>query len=98
MQTHLLESRSQNQLSRDMGLHKLELCMMILREVESSYPSAKFIRWIFLEAVDRLNAIQNEKETSPDSLHPDKAFPEHEEPLNPSYSSLSDIPLDDLWL
>lgn len=58
MQAHLLESRSGDHLSRSVGLHKLELCLMVLREVEETYPAATMIRNLFVEAVSRLESAK----------------------------------------
>jgi hypothetical protein len=98
MQTHLLESRSCDQLSRSMGLHKLELCMMVIREVESIYPAAKLIRGIFLEAVERLNATQKSSPTSIDTRNADEIALELASQDDGKFSSLSDTSLEDTWM
>jgi hypothetical protein len=98
MQTHLLESRSSDQLMRGMGLHKLEFCMMILREVESTYPAATLIRGVFLEAVDRLKAIEDSKLKQEETRSSQLAIPNTTGGSNGRLSSLSDVSLEDSWL
>jgi hypothetical protein len=97
MQTHLLELRSSDQLSRSVGRHKLELCMMVLHEVENSYPSATFIRGIFLGAIDRLDAINSQKITTENNSSALSA-PEPISQTNHAALSTSDSGMEDFWL
>jgi hypothetical protein len=56
MQTHLLESMSSDPLIKKVGLNKLDLCMMIMSQLEETYPAATLIRGLFLEAIDKVHS------------------------------------------
>jgi hypothetical protein len=56
MNTHLLETKSYDVLTSQIGLNKLNLCMMVLSNIQATYSSATFIRGLFLEAIETLNA------------------------------------------
>lgn len=81
-----------------MGLHKLELCMMVIREVESIYPAAKLIREIFLEAVERLNTIQKSSPSSMNTQNADEVAMDLANQGDGKFSSLADTTLEDSWM
>jgi hypothetical protein len=54
MHTHLLNYKSADPLSRRLGLNKLDLCMMVMSELEDKYTSASIFRGVFLEAMRQL--------------------------------------------
>ena len=54
MHTHLLNYKSTDPLSRRLGLNKLEVCMMVMRELEETYTSASIFCGVFLEAMRQL--------------------------------------------
>ncbi|OJJ32923.1 hypothetical protein ASPWEDRAFT_42951 [Aspergillus wentii DTO 134E9] len=51
MHVHLLNSKSPDTLSRRLGLNKLDLCMMVLEQMQQAYPSASIFRGLFLEGI-----------------------------------------------
>ncbi|KAL7941839.1 fungal-specific transcription factor domain-containing protein [Trichoderma barbatum] len=54
MHVHLLNCKSTDALSRRLSLNKLELCMMVMEELEETYTSASVYRGVFLEAIRQL--------------------------------------------
>lgn len=54
MHVHLLNCKSADALSRRLSLNKLELCMMVMEELEETYTSASVYRGVFLEAIRQL--------------------------------------------
>ncbi|UKZ45915.1 hypothetical protein TrVGV298_000109 [Trichoderma virens] len=54
MHVHLLNCKSTDALSRRLSLNKLELCMMVMEELEEVYTSASVYRGVFLEAIRQL--------------------------------------------
>ncbi|KAE8147144.1 C6 transcription factor [Aspergillus avenaceus] len=54
MHVHLLNCKSSDPLSRRLGLNKLDLCMMILEQMQHTYPSASVFRGVFLGAIRQL--------------------------------------------
>lgn len=52
MHSHLLESKSTKPLTKHLGLHKIDLCLKFLSEVEENYPAAAIIRRLFAAARD----------------------------------------------
>jgi hypothetical protein len=55
MHVHLLNSKSQDPLSRQISLNKLEFCMLLLGELQAAYDSAGVFRGVFLEAIRRMS-------------------------------------------
>ncbi|KAJ5120553.1 Transcription factor [Penicillium bovifimosum] len=51
MHVHLLNCKSTDPLSRHLGLIKLELCMIVLEQMQHTHPSSSVFRGIFLEAM-----------------------------------------------
>jgi hypothetical protein len=51
MHVHLLNCKSADPLSRRLGLNKLELCMIVLEQMQHTHPSSSVFRGIFLEAI-----------------------------------------------
>lgn len=54
MHVHLLNCKSTDALSRRLSLNKLELCMMVMEDLEETYTSASVYRGVFLEAIRQL--------------------------------------------
>ncbi|CAG8222678.1 unnamed protein product [Penicillium salamii] len=76
MHVHLLNCKSPDPLSRRLGLNKLELCMMVLEQLQHTHPSSSLFRGIFLEAIHHIfpsyvaQSTIPELATSEDSLQP----------------------------
>lgn len=56
MHIHLLNSKSDDPLTRQLSLNKLDFCMLILRVMQDVHSSASYYRGIFAEAIRHLNA------------------------------------------
>ncbi|EIT78082.1 C6 transcription factor [Aspergillus oryzae 100-8] len=82
MQVHLLNCKSSDGFIRRLGLNKLELCMMILEQMQHTYPSASIFRGIFLGAI---------RQVFPDYM----VQPSKPGTAAPEYPILQDAPLDD---
>ncbi|KAJ6008619.1 hypothetical protein N7522_003635 [Penicillium canescens] len=54
MHVHLLNCKSPGPLSRRLGLNKLELCMMVLEQMQHTHPSSSLFRGIFLAAIHHI--------------------------------------------
>lgn len=54
MQTHLLFYKSADPLTRRLKLHKLEMCMLIMEELQKTYSVASLYRGIFLKAMEQI--------------------------------------------
>lgn len=54
MHVHLLNCKSPDPLSRRLGLNKLELCMMVLEQMQHRHPSSSLFRGIFLAAIHHI--------------------------------------------
>ncbi|KAJ4863563.1 fungal specific transcription factor domain-containing protein [Trichoderma breve] len=54
MHVHLLNCKSTDALSRRLSLNKLELCMMVMEDLEETYTSASVYRGVFMEAIRQL--------------------------------------------
>lgn len=61
MHTHLLQSKSDNPLTKSLGEHRLKLCLLILRELEHNYPAATALRTLFLRASAVKNVTRQEE-------------------------------------
>jgi hypothetical protein len=55
MQIHLLNSTSPRRLVREAGLHSLDFCMDVLRELGMTYFSAQVMLQIFLRAKEKVS-------------------------------------------
>ncbi|KAB8218256.1 C6 transcription factor [Aspergillus novoparasiticus] len=82
MQVHLLNCKSSDGFIRRLGLNKLELCMMILEQMQHTYPSASIFRGVFLAAI---------RQIFPDYM----VQPSKPETVAPEYPIPQDAPLDD---
>lgn len=58
MNSHLLDSTSKDSIIRQSSLHKLELFMIVLKEIQDIYSSATFIHGLFSQAIDKLKSPQ----------------------------------------
>ncbi|KAF9895115.1 hypothetical protein FE257_000017 [Aspergillus nanangensis] len=54
MHIHLLNCKSDDPLSRQLGLNKVEFCMLVLKQMQEAYTVASVYRGIFAEAIRRL--------------------------------------------
>ncbi|KAJ5871102.1 uncharacterized protein N7529_003455 [Penicillium soppii] len=54
MQTHLLFYRSADSLTKRLRLHKLEMCMLIMEELQKVYTVASIYRGIFRKAMEQI--------------------------------------------
>jgi hypothetical protein len=54
MQTHLLDCKSVDPLSRRLGLNKLDACMLVMEEFQKTYTVASIYRGIFMKAIQQL--------------------------------------------
>lgn len=63
MHVHLLNSKSSDPLSRQISLNKLDFCMLLLGELQSSYDSAGVFRGVFLEAIRRMSPEKSTRYT-----------------------------------
>ncbi|KAG8411859.1 hypothetical protein J3458_015155 [Metarhizium acridum] len=54
MHIHFLNCKSTDALTRRLSLNKLELCMMVMEELEETYASASIYGGVFLEAIRQL--------------------------------------------
>lgn len=70
MHIHLLNCKSADALTRRLSLNKLELCMMVMEELEKTYASASIYRGVFLEAIRQLypNYSVNTSIHQPDTI------------------------------
>ncbi|KAE8378348.1 C6 transcription factor [Aspergillus bertholletiae] len=82
MQVHLLNCKSSDDFIRRLGLNKLELCMMVLEQMQHTYPSASIFRGIFLGAI---------RQIFPDYM----VQPPKPETAAPEYPTMQDAPPDD---
>ncbi|KAB8235430.1 Zn(II)2Cys6 transcription factor [Aspergillus alliaceus] len=73
MHVHLLNCKSSDGLSRRLGLNKLELCMVILEQMQHTHPSCSVFRGIFLGAIRQIfpdyMARPSMPETTPAEYH-----------------------------
>ncbi|KAJ6139441.1 hypothetical protein N7471_005927 [Penicillium samsonianum] len=51
MHVHLLNCKSPDPVSRRLGLNKIEVCMIVLEQMQSTHPCSSVFRGIFLEAI-----------------------------------------------
>ncbi|EHK42217.1 hypothetical protein TRIATDRAFT_229782 [Trichoderma atroviride IMI 206040] len=75
MHVHLLNCKSEDALSRRLSLNKLELCMMVMEELEEMYTSASVYRGVFLEAIRQLHPNYSASSTMSDSNSTDFSQP-----------------------
>jgi hypothetical protein len=54
MQTHLVDCKSVDPLSRRLGLNKLDVCMLVMEEFQKTYTVASIYRGIFVKAIQQL--------------------------------------------
>lgn len=54
MQMHLLLCRSADLLSRNLRLHKIDMLMLIMEELQKTYTVASLYRGIFVKAIQQL--------------------------------------------
>lgn len=54
MQTHLLDCKSDDPLSRRLGLNKLDACMLVMEEFQKTYTTASIYRGVFTRAIQQL--------------------------------------------
>jgi hypothetical protein len=54
MHIHLLGCKSNDPLTRRVNFNKLELCMMVMEELQDTYAAAALYRGVFLVAVNKL--------------------------------------------
>lgn len=54
MHTHLMNCKSADPLSRRLGLNKLNMCMMVLQELQETYTVASIYRGVFSKAIKQL--------------------------------------------
>ncbi|CAG8296202.1 unnamed protein product [Penicillium nalgiovense] len=55
MHIHLLNCKSADALTRRVGFNKLELCMMVMEELQETYAAAAVYRGVFLGAINELH-------------------------------------------
>ncbi|KAJ5168039.1 uncharacterized protein N7482_003633 [Penicillium canariense] len=55
MHIHLLNCKSADALTRRVGFNKLELCMMVMEELQDTYAAAAVYRGVFLGAINELH-------------------------------------------
>ncbi|PTB42669.1 hypothetical protein M441DRAFT_137092 [Trichoderma asperellum CBS 433.97] len=75
MHVHLLNCKSEDALSRRLSLNKLELCMMVMEELEEMYTSASVYRGVFLEAIRQLHPNYSSSSTMSESNSTDFSQP-----------------------
>ncbi|KAL6897484.1 fungal-specific transcription factor domain-containing protein [Trichoderma evansii] len=75
MHVHLLNCKSEDALSRRLSLNKLELCMMVMEELEEMYTSASVYRGVFLEAIRQLHPNYSASSTMSESSLTDFSQP-----------------------
>lgn len=51
MHIHLLNCKSPDPVSRRLGLNKIEVCMIVLEQMQHTHPCSSVFRGIFLEAI-----------------------------------------------
>ncbi|KAJ5423810.1 Transcription factor, partial [Penicillium cf. griseofulvum] len=51
MHVHLLNCKSPDPVSRRLGLNKIEVCMIVLEQMQHTHPCSSVFRGIFLEAI-----------------------------------------------
>lgn len=54
MHIHLLNCKSADALTRRVGFNRLELCMMVMEELQETYAAAALYRGVFLGAINQL--------------------------------------------
>ncbi|KAJ5538479.1 fungal-specific transcription factor domain-containing protein [Penicillium frequentans] len=54
MQTHLQQCKFGNDLSKRVGLNKLEVCMLVMEELQEVYAVASMYRRLFTKAIDQI--------------------------------------------
>ncbi|KAJ9270458.1 transcriptional regulator family: Fungal Specific TF [Paecilomyces variotii] len=54
MHTHLMNCKSTDPLSQRLGLNKLNMCMMVLQELQETYVVASIYRGVFSKAIKQL--------------------------------------------
>ncbi|KAF8860962.1 hypothetical protein BDZ45DRAFT_672226 [Acephala macrosclerotiorum] len=89
MQTHLMEFKSSDSLRSQVGLNKLNFCMMVLKKIKQTFSSATFIHNIFLNAIERLHSRHSATARAPTSLD-DTSPAQDSQLLCEDYSFLND--------
>ncbi|KAJ5127375.1 fungal-specific transcription factor domain-containing protein [Penicillium atrosanguineum] len=54
MQTHLLQCKTGDALSKRIRLNKLEMCMLVMEEFQKTYTVASLYRGIFVKAIEQI--------------------------------------------
>lgn len=77
MHVHLLNCKSPDPLSRRLGLNKLELCMMVLEQMQHTHPSSSLFRGIFLAAIHHIFPSYVAQSTIPELASSESSLPQN---------------------
>ncbi|KAJ5742768.1 uncharacterized protein N7511_011169 [Penicillium nucicola] len=77
MHVHLLNCKSRDPLSRRLGLNKLELCMMVLEQMQHTHPSSSLFRGIFLAAIHHIFPSYVAQSTIPELATSESSLPQN---------------------
>lgn len=75
MQTHLLQCKSGEALSKRIRLNKLEMCMLVMEELQKTYTVASLYRGIFVKAIEQIFPGYSAPTTNPKPTADDIAPP-----------------------
>ena len=65
MHAHLLAAKSKPQLTTQLGLHNLDLCLIFLNEMSSNYPAAGIVYRLFTAAKDQICRTRKDRHSDP---------------------------------
>ncbi|KAJ6120369.1 fungal-specific transcription factor domain-containing protein [Penicillium sp. IBT 18751x] len=68
MQTHLLQCKSGDALSKRIRLNKLEMCMLVMEELQKTYTVASIYRGIFVKAIEQIFPGYSAPTTYPNAI------------------------------
>ncbi|KAH8695414.1 fungal-specific transcription factor domain-containing protein [Talaromyces proteolyticus] len=80
MHIHLLNCKSEDFLTRQLGFNKLDFCMMVMKELQKIWSAASFYRGIFSEAIRQLCPSNSNNIAEPEPHVSDPAPPLTDDP------------------